>query len=436
MADDSEPTLGAVVLGLDGFELIQAREVGGEVWLYAQTTAARTGCAGCGAVATLHDRRHSVVRDPPVGGRAARLVWDKRVWRCDENLCGVRTWTERHPAILPRASLTERARAEICRQVGKLGRPVAALAREYGIGWQTAMNAVTDHGRPLVDAADRVDGVTALGVDETAFLKANRDHHTVYVTGLVDLRAGRLLDVVADRTAKAVTGWLDERTLPWPSAVETVALDPHRGYYNAMTAGLPAAAVVVDCFHAVKLANTCVDQVRRRVQHTTTGHRGRRSDPLYRIRRLLLTAAERLSERGWQRLEAGWDAADPDHEVSTAWTVKEALRDVYRAGSVHDAQAALDDFYRWARDAQIPECDRLAATIRQWEPQILAYHTTGGVSNGPTEAANLLIKKIKRVGHGFRNFDNYRLRLLLHCGVTWQDQPTARIRGRAPRSAA
>ena len=65
---------------------------------------------------------------------------------------------------------------------------------------------------------------------------------------------------------------------------------------------------------------------------------------------------------------------------------------------------------------------------------MLAYHHER-LSNGPTEAMNLLVKKIKRVGHGFRNFANYRLRLLLHCGVTWQDQPTARLRGR-PRSTA
>jgi hypothetical protein len=55
------------------------------------------------------------------------------------------------------------------------------------------------------------------------------------------------------------------------------------------------------------------------------------------------------------------------------------------------------------------------------------------VSNGPTEAINLLIKKIKRVGHGFRNFDNYRLRLLLHCGVEWNTVRATPIR---PESAS
>ena len=59
-----------------------------------------------------------------------------------------------------------------------------------------------------------------------------------------------------------------------------------------------------------------------------------------------------------------------------------------------------------------------------------------GISNGPTEAINALIKKIKLVGHGYRNFDNYRLRLLLHCGIDWHTPEPARIRGRLPRLAA
>jgi transposase len=71
-----------------------------------------------------------------------------------------------------------------------------------------------------------------------------------------------------------------------------------------------------------------------------------------------------------------------------------------------------------------------------WEAEILAWHRTAGCSNGPTEAINLLIKKVKRVGHGFRNFANYRLRLLLHCGVRWQTHHTARLRSRSPRLVA
>jgi hypothetical protein len=81
--------------------------------------------------------------------------------------------------------------------------------------------------------------------------------------------------------------------------------------------------------------------------------------------------------------------------------------------------------WRW-----VAELSRLARTVRAWAAEILAWHVTNDCSNGPTEAINLLIKKVKRVGHGFRNFANYRLRLLLHCGVTWQTHQTARLRGR------
>ena len=79
------------------------------------------------------------------------------------------------------------------------------------------------------------------------------------------------------------------------------------------------------------------------------------------------------------------------------------------------------------------ELARLARTVKAWEAEVLAWHATEGCSNGPTEAVNLLIKKVKRVGHGFRNFTNYRLRLLLHGGVTWQTHRTASLRARSPR---
>jgi transposase len=194
--------------------------------------------------------------------------------------------------------------------------------------------------------------------------------------------------------------------------------------------------VVVDHFHAVKLANMMVDQVRRRVQQATLGHRGRKHDPLYRIRKLLLTAAEQLTGRGRARLRAGLTTGDPFREVMAAWQGKELLRAVYAAADLAAARAALDRFYRWADGVEVPELSRLARTVRAWQAEILAFHTANGCSNGPTEAVNLLIKNVKRVGHGFRNFPNYRLRLLLHCGITWQTHRTARLRGRSPRLVA
>jgi transposase len=426
----------SALLGLDGFEVVSAELVGGEWQLVVQTTVMVIGCTGCGVPAAPHGRRTVRVRDLPIGGRPVVLCWRKRLWRCREPACGVRTWTEPAAAIRPRAALTERARAEACRRVGKDAHAVAAVARDLGVGWATIMRAVADHGRPLVEDPTRLDGVAALGLDETSFLKATRRAPTRYVTGLVDLEGGRLLDVVADRTRAAVDGWLHARPAAWLAQVGTVALDPWRGYASALVVPLGHATVVVDHFHAIKLANTVVDQVRRRTQQATLGHRGRKRDPLYRIRKLLLTAAEQLTSRGRVRLRAGLAAGDATGEVAVAWQGKELLRAVYAASDLAHARAALGRFYRWSDSVGVAELSRLARTIRAWEAEILAFHATDGCSNGPTEAMNLLIKKVKRVGHGFRNFANYRLRLLLHCGIRWQTHQTARLRSRSPRFVA
>jgi transposase len=428
--------LGSFLLGLDGFEVTAAEVIDDEWRLVVETTATTVGCSACGSQARLHARRTVWVRDLPIGGRPVVLAWRKRIWRCVEPACAVRTWTERAVAIRPRAVLTCRARAEACRRVGKDAHAVAAVARDLGVAWATIMRAVADHGTPLVEDPARLDGVAALGLDETSFLKATRVAPTRWVTGLVDLEGGRLLEVVADRTRAAVAGWLGARPRAWLAQVGTVALDPWRGYASALVTPLGHATVVVDHFHAIRLANAVVDQVRRRTQQDTLGHRGRKHDPLYRIRKLLLTAAEQLTQRRRARLRAGLAAGDPTGEVAAAWQGKELLRAVYAADGMLAARVALDRFYRWADGVEVAELTRLARTVRAWEAEILAWHATGGCSNGATEAVNLLIKKVKRVGHGFRNFANYRLRLLLHCGLTWQTHRTASLRGRASRLVA
>jgi transposase len=214
---------GSILLGLDGFE-VTAAEVTDDEWrLGVQTTATAVGCGACGSQARLHARRTVRVRDLPIGGRPVVLAWRKRVWRCVEPACGVRTWTEQRVAIRPRAVLTERARAEACRRVGKDAHAVAAVARDLGVGWATVMRAVAEHGQPLVDDPARLAGVTALGLDETSFLRATPTAPTRYVTGLVDVEGGRLLDVIADRTTRAVTAWLGARPRSWLAGVGTVA---------------------------------------------------------------------------------------------------------------------------------------------------------------------------------------------------------------------
>ena len=423
-----------VLLAMPGLVVGAQVEVDGEWWLHVETSTELVGCAMCGIRAVGHGRRRVLVRDLPIAGRPVVLVWSKRVWRCPEPDCPTKTWSETTDAIAARASLTRRAGEYMCERVRLEEDSVAAVARDFGVGWHTAMAAVRAHGQPLVEDPARLHGVASLGLDETVFLHAGSRRRTTYVTGFVDLDRALLLDVRPGRSGKAVADWLDERGGGWREAIGVVALDPFRGYANGLVRRVDHATVVLDHFHAIRLANEAINHVRRRSQNETLGHRGRRADPLYDIRRLLLVGHERLDEPGWARLQAGL-IGDRWGEVEAAYLAKELLREVYGAAGPRQARRRLERFYRWCTDAEVPELARLASTIRDWQGPVLAYHTTG-MSNGPTEAVNLLIEKVRRIGHGFRNLDNYRLRLLLRCGVEWKTPLTARIRGRQPRFVA
>ena len=208
---EREFSAAAAMLGLPGFVVLAVSDYEGELEQAIETTADLVGCLDCGVVAQLHNRRPCWVRDLPSGGRPVMLVWVTRVWRCPHVVCPKRTWTEISEAIRPRASLTERARAEICRRVGEDGASVAAVAREFGMGWVTAMAAVREHGRPRIEDPTRLDDVEVIGRDETVFQAASATGATSFITGLVDLtrRGGtsaRLFDVIHDRSASALVG--------------------------------------------------------------------------------------------------------------------------------------------------------------------------------------------------------------------------------------
>jgi len=98
-------------------------------------------------------------------------------------------------------------------------------------------------------------------------------------------------------------------------------------------------------------------------------------------------------------------------------------------GSRHPQVAAL-------RACPIAELARLGRTLHVWRDELVAHFDHPNVSNGPTENLNLKIKNTKRIARGYRNFANYRLRLLLNHGLIHEDHSPTRIRTRTPRFAA
>ena len=429
--------LAEALLGLEGFRVLAVAEGPSELVITVETVATQVGCGNCGVRAEAHDRMAIDIRDLACFGRPARLVWNKRRWRCTEADCEAKTWTEHSDHVGSQAVLTRRAGAEACRQVGADARPVATVAAELGVCWWTVMNAVIEHGTPLVDDPERIGKVTQLGVDETSFLRANRSHATIYATGLVDLKAKVMIDMVKGNTAADLRRWTTNADPAWLKAITVVATDLAESFRAGLSPGLDHATRVADPFHVVRVGNRCLDKVRRRVQNETLDHRGRKDDPLYRIRKLLLTGGERLDENGNARLLLGLRAGDPKDEVLGAWLAKESVRDVYLATDAKVAATLLDKAITGCIADEVPEIRSLGHTLKSWRTEILAHHDTGA-SNGPTEGLNLCVKQVKRCGHGFKKFEHYRLRVLLHAGgVTWPSKPRPpRIRTRSPQSDA
>jgi transposase len=425
--------LAEALLGLDGFRVIEVAEGPEELVITIETVATVVGCERCGVRAEAHDRKAIDIRDLTCFGRPARLRWIKRRWRCPDADCDARTWTERSDHVDAQAVLTRRAGAEACRQVGQEARAVSKVAVELGVCWWTVMNAVIEHGTPLVDDPARIGAVRQLGVDETTYLSAKRTHPTIYATGLVDLEAKVLIDLVEGNAAADLRRWTNNADPHWLSGIEVVATDLAESFRAGLSPGLDHATRVADPFHVVRVGNRCLDKVRRRVQNETLGHRGRKHDPLYRIRKLLLTGGERLDERGENRLLLGLRIGDPHDEVLGAWLAKESVRDVYLTEDPKVAATLLDKAIAGCEADEVEEIRSLGNTLSSWRSEILAHHQSGA-SNGPTEGLNLCVKRVKRCGHGFKRFDHYRLRVLLHAGgITWPSRPRPpRIRTRAP----
>jgi transposase len=326
--------------------------------------------------------------DLPVYGTPMRLGWRKHRMRCPDPGCPSRSWVLGDHRIAAKSCLlTTRAAKWATVQVGG-GRTVSEVAAELDCDWHTVNDAVTTYGAALL-AADRrrLNRTAAIGLDETSFVRLG-GHHTSYATTVADVQHHQIIDILPSRNFVDVAGFLDKQPAAWKNRIAFGALDMSATYAAVYTVILPKAAQVIDSFHVISLANRALDAVRRRVQNEQTGHRGRRDDPLYQARRVLLVGEERLTAKATARLTSLLTLGDPNAEVAIAYRVKERLRDFYRTHERAKAQAMLGELIEHCRKPSMPpELQKLGRTLHHWFDKINNYHHAR-ISNGPTEALN------------------------------------------------
>jgi transposase len=426
-----------ILFGLPGAAVERVERVTGADGELARLVHLKTavsstvGCPGCGVIsASVKRYRTTRPRDLPYGEEPLAVVWHKRQYRCGEEACPRKAFTESIAEIPPRARLTGRLCRKAAAEVAS-GRSVAAVAAEYQLSWPVIHRHYAAHADALLTEPDPP---VVLGIDETrrGAPKWIRDEAGRWVrterfeTNFTDLSGqGRLLGQVAGRTGKAVTGWLGGRGEDWKDHVQFVAMDPCAVYRSAVERALPHAVIVVDHFHLVRLANQAVTRVRQRLTRQALGRRGTTRDPAWANRRRLLRARERLTPEQFHRM---WEEILTQEATGEllAWIAKEELRyllSLARAGPPRsEISNRLFAFYDWCARANVPEVTRLARTIEAWWPQILAFIDTG-ITNARTEATNRMIKDAARIAFGFRNLASQRRRVRLHCKRTIISHP-------------
>jgi transposase len=405
------------LVGLKDVRVVAYERLGPDVQLVVEQTRVVMFCPSCGARAQIKDRPVVCYVDLPVFGQPMILAWRKHRLRCPQSACPRKSWTSGdHRIAAKNCLLTTRCAKWATKQVGK-GRAVSDVAEELNCDWHTVNDAVTTYGEALLKADDkRWTTTSALGLDETSFVKLRGLRARSYATTVADVANHQIIEILPTRAFTDVAAWIRSQPASWKGLIRFGALDMSNTYAAVYSVTLPKAKQVVDPFHCVQLANRALDDVRRRIQREQKGHRGRRDDPLFKLRRVLLTAQEKLEPEAQGRLTSLLALGDPNGEVAIAYLVKERLREFYRCSDIETARAMLTELIeQCTKPSMPPELRKLGRTFKAWSDKICNFHIAR-VSNGPTEALNNLIKRIKRIGFGFRNFRNYRVRALLYAG--------------------
>ena len=244
-----------------------------------------------------------------------------------------------------------------------------------------------------------------LGIDEKQFRSGHR-----YISSLVDLEGGRVLDVVEERTEDACKSLISQAlTEKQQGEVTAVALDMWKAYANAVADKMPQADIVHDRFHVSQHLNEAVDRVRRKEnKELVAAGDGRLKGSKFQW----LSNPENIPERF---SESFYKLKNSDLKVARAWAIKELFRDFWGYKSAGWAKRHFDKWYSWAIRSRLEPIKEKARMIKSHLPNMLTYFEHG-ISNAVAEGLNSRIQTVKSNARGYRSFAGFRNSILFYCG--------------------
>lgn len=272
-----------------------------------------------------------------------------------------------------------------------------------GISWDTAQQIME---RAVERGLDRrqLDGLRHLGMDEKSFKRGQS-----YITLLTDLDQGRVLDVEEERTEGAAAAvWLT-LSPEQKQQVEAVAVDMWEPFIRTVQKQAPHADIVHDKFHVSKYLGEAVDKVRRQ-EHKELMAQG--DETLKGTRQLWLYNPQNFSENQAEEFSA---LKDLQLKVARAWAAKELFSKFWEYQQEGWARRFFKDWFGWVSRSRLKPVVEVAQMLKRHLDNLLTY-LKHRITNAVTEGLNSKIQSLKSAARGFRNFDNYRIRILFFCG--------------------
>ena len=369
-----------------------------QVWLEAAPGQA-VRCSECGAERPLKD--HAPERSwRHLDTMQFETVLITRVPRTNCPECGVKTcsvpWAEPHG----RFTLMFEAFAIRVLQAAANTEPARKLLK---LSWRSVQN-IMDRAVERGLALRELDEVKHVGMDEKSFGRGQD-----YVSVMTDIDESRVLEVSRGHDEEAANELWDTLSQEQKDNVAAVAMDMWQAFENSAVRHVPKADIVHDRFHISKHLNEAVDKVRRQ-EHKALKKDG--DETLKGTKQLWLFNPENISDAHWEEFEA---LKDMELKTARAGAIREQFRWFWEYQYAGNAKKFFRLWYQWASRCRLEPIKKVAKMLKRRLANILTWFRHH-ISNGPAEGFNSRIQSIKSAARGFRNFNNYRTRILFFCG--------------------
>lgn len=384
----------ARLFALPNLKINQVKSHNRLLYLFCQTDLERPSCPHCGdSKPRVHQHFERKLKDSVYRGKLQILIIKMKRYRCRS--CH-KTFNEKIPGILPYKRLTEKMQREIywaCENFADLKK----VRKHTACGSKTIYKRYYKQLELKQRMRDKTPWPKTIGIDEHGFTRNKKRGHRNFVTMIVDYNNSKPRELLPSRSSVELKQML--RHIPGRENVKNVAMDLSGSYRSFVKSFFPNAEIIADHFHVVRLLHPTINRMRKKI----TGDE--RKHPL---RKLLLKNGKNLDF--FQRTTIRrWLENYP--ELRDVYTAKEALHRLYRCRGYKKAKRSLIKLLDWLARSQIPELKRLRKTLMNWREEILNFFKTR-ITNAKTEGFNNVAKSIIKRAYGFRNFGNYRLRVL------------------------